>query len=159
MWTRSSVGGSVAALVDEPRPGALRKVNDAQVEQVVMQTLESTPRGQTHWSARSLAKATGLSVVLFSTRSLFRGFLGLTWANMLGISADARSLIGAFAMTSAIESCESASANWSAPSARPQFKGRPGRQVRTANFQAIIAPGALLCCALQQQRFFWQGRP
>src|SRR6266700_440250 len=28
---------------------------------VVIQTLESTPRGETHWSTRGLAKATGLS--------------------------------------------------------------------------------------------------
>ena len=48
-------------LYDEPRPGAPRRVTDAQVEQVVVQTLESTPRGETHWSTRSLAKATGLS--------------------------------------------------------------------------------------------------
>jgi hypothetical protein len=42
-------------LYDEPRPGAPRKVSDEQVEKVVMQTLESTPRGQTHWSTRGLA--------------------------------------------------------------------------------------------------------
>jgi hypothetical protein len=42
-------------------PGAPRKVSDEQVEKVVLQTLESTPRGQTHWSTRELAKATGLS--------------------------------------------------------------------------------------------------
>ena len=45
---------------DEPRPGAPRKVTEVPVEQVVMQSLESTPRGQTHWSTRGLAKATGL---------------------------------------------------------------------------------------------------
>ena len=49
------------AVGDEPRPGAPRKVSDEQVEQVVIQTLESTPRGQTHWSTRGLAQATGLS--------------------------------------------------------------------------------------------------
>jgi len=53
-------------LYDEPRPGAPRKVTDAQVEQVVIQTLESTPRGQTHWSTRELAKATGLSRMTIS---------------------------------------------------------------------------------------------
>jgi hypothetical protein len=34
----------------EPRPGAPRTVSDGQVEQVVIQTLENRPRGQTHWS-------------------------------------------------------------------------------------------------------------
>src|SRR5215470_5275367 len=53
-------------LYDEPRPGAPRKVTDAQVEKVVIQTLESTPRGQTHWSTRSLAQASGLSRMTIS---------------------------------------------------------------------------------------------
>ena len=53
--------GRLEALYDEPRPGTPRRVSDAQVEQVVIQTLESTPRGETHWSTRGLAKATGLS--------------------------------------------------------------------------------------------------
>jgi len=48
-------------LYDKPRPGAPRKVTDAPVEQVVIQTLQSTPRGQTHGSTRGWAQATGLS--------------------------------------------------------------------------------------------------
>jgi transposase len=36
------------------------------VEKVVIQTLESTPRGQTHWSTRGLAKASGLSRMTIS---------------------------------------------------------------------------------------------
>ena len=36
-----------------------RKVSDAEVERIVIQTLESTPRGETHWSTRGMAKATG----------------------------------------------------------------------------------------------------
>ena len=48
-------------LLDEPRPGAPRKITDAQVERVVVQTLESKPKDATHWSTRSLAKASGLS--------------------------------------------------------------------------------------------------
>ena len=46
---------------DEPRPGAPRTINDTQVEAVVTRTLETTPRGATHWSTRTLAKATGVS--------------------------------------------------------------------------------------------------
>ena len=53
-------------LYDEPRPGAPRQVSDAQVEQVVIRTLGSTPRGETHWSTRGLAKATGLSRMTIS---------------------------------------------------------------------------------------------
>jgi transposase len=48
-------------LLDEPRPGAPRKISDAKVERVVAQTLESKPKDATHWSTRSLAKASGLS--------------------------------------------------------------------------------------------------
>jgi hypothetical protein len=31
------------------------------VEQVIIRTLETTPRGATHWSTRGMAKAVGLS--------------------------------------------------------------------------------------------------
>jgi transposase len=48
-------------LLDEPRVGAPRTVSDAQVEEVVAKTLEETPRGETHWSRRSMARAVGLS--------------------------------------------------------------------------------------------------
>jgi transposase len=53
-------------LYDEPRPGTPRKISDAEVERVVIQTLESTPRGETHWSTRGLAKASGLSRMTIS---------------------------------------------------------------------------------------------
>jgi transposase len=48
-------------LLDEPRPGAPRKISDAEVERLIAMTLESTPKGATHWSTRTMAKATGLS--------------------------------------------------------------------------------------------------
>jgi transposase len=48
-------------LLDEPRVGAPRTVSDAQVEEVVTKTLESTPDGETHWSRRSMARNVGLS--------------------------------------------------------------------------------------------------
>src|SRR6202011_3950022 len=60
-WRARFLKVGLEGLYDEPRPGTPRKVSDAQVEQVVIQTLESTPRGETHWSTRGLAKATGLS--------------------------------------------------------------------------------------------------
>jgi len=65
-WRARFLRGRLEALYDEPRPGTPRRVGDAQVEQVVIQTLESTPRGETHWSTRSLAKATGLSRMTIS---------------------------------------------------------------------------------------------
>ena len=48
-------------LGDEPRPGAPRKITDAQVEEAVTRTLESLPAAATHWSTRSLARQVGLS--------------------------------------------------------------------------------------------------
>ena len=65
-WRSRFLKTRMEGLYDEPRPGAPRKVSDAEVEQVVIQTLESTPRGQSHWSTRGLAKATGLSRMTIS---------------------------------------------------------------------------------------------
>src|SRR5215510_13622993 len=65
-WRARFLKVRLEGLYDEPRPGAPRKVSDEQVERVVMQTLESTPRGQTHWSTRELAKASGLSRMTIS---------------------------------------------------------------------------------------------
>jgi transposase len=48
-------------LLDEPRPGAPRRITDADVERVLTHTLESTPRDATHWSTRGLAEVCGLS--------------------------------------------------------------------------------------------------
>ena len=60
-WRRRFVEQRLAGLYDEPRPGAPRSIGDEQIEQVVVRTLESTPRGATHWSTRAMAQATGLS--------------------------------------------------------------------------------------------------
>jgi transposase len=65
-WRARFLKTRMEGLYDEPRPGAPRQVSDAQVEQVVIQTLESTPRAETHWSTRGLAKATGLSRMTIS---------------------------------------------------------------------------------------------
>src|SRR5947208_258257 len=65
-WRSRFLEARLEGLYDEPRPGAPRKVSDTQVEKVIIQTLESTPRGETHWSTRGLAKATGLSRMTIS---------------------------------------------------------------------------------------------
>jgi transposase len=53
--------GGVAALEDEPRPGAPRRIGDDQVEAVVKAVLESKPKGATQWSTRMMASKLGLS--------------------------------------------------------------------------------------------------
>jgi len=65
-WRSRFLKSRLEGLYDEPRPGAPRKVGDEQVEQVVIRTLESTQRGQTHWSTREMAKASGLSRMTIS---------------------------------------------------------------------------------------------
>lgn len=60
-WRRRFVEGRVAALYDEPRPGAPRTITDAAVEHVIVKTLEEKPKGRTHWSTRKMAAAAGLS--------------------------------------------------------------------------------------------------
>ena len=65
-WRARFLQSRLEGLYDEPRPGAPRQIGDDQVEQIVIRTLESTPRGQTHWSTRELAKASGLSRMTIS---------------------------------------------------------------------------------------------
>jgi transposase len=60
-WRQRFVDQRLAGLLDQPRPGAPRKIDDAQVERVVRLTLESTPTDATHWSTRAMAKRCGLS--------------------------------------------------------------------------------------------------
>jgi transposase len=60
-WRARFVAERVAGLFDEPRVGAPRQITDEKIEQVVIRTLETTPRGATHWSTRAMAKATGFS--------------------------------------------------------------------------------------------------
>jgi transposase len=61
MWRRRFVEFRVDALYDEPRVGAPRKVSDEAVEAVIVKTLETTPKGRTHWSTRKMAKNAGIS--------------------------------------------------------------------------------------------------
>jgi len=60
-WRSRFLRSRLDGLLDEPRPGAPRKITDTQIERVVTTTLESAPRDATHWSTRSLAKTTGMS--------------------------------------------------------------------------------------------------
>ena len=65
-WRGRFVERRLDGLYDEPRPGAPRTITDEQVEQVVIRTLETTPRGATHWSVRDMAKAVGLNRMAIS---------------------------------------------------------------------------------------------
>ncbi|MEU4704781.1 IS630 family transposase [Nonomuraea dietziae] len=61
-WRSRFLEHRLEGLLDEPRPGRPRTISDEKVEQVITATLEKTPpKGDTHWSTRSMATATGMS--------------------------------------------------------------------------------------------------
>jgi transposase len=61
-WRARFVASGLDGLSDEPRPGQPRKITDEQVEEVIARTLEDKPPSlDTHWSTRSMARATGLN--------------------------------------------------------------------------------------------------
>jgi transposase len=60
-WRSRFVKDGLDGLVDRPRSGRPRTVDDAQVEAVISRTLETKPRNATHWSTRDLAEDMGLS--------------------------------------------------------------------------------------------------
>lgn len=71
-WRGRFVRDRLEGLYDEPRPGAPRSITDEQVERVIIRTLESTPRGATHWSTRAMARASGHSHV--TIRRIWQAF-------------------------------------------------------------------------------------
>jgi transposase len=60
-WRARFLADGVDGLLDEPRPGRPRTVGDERVERVIVRTLESTPKGATHWSTRAMAAEMGMS--------------------------------------------------------------------------------------------------
>ena len=60
-WRQRFVEHGLGGLLDEPRPGVPRKIDDSKVESVIVQTLESQPPDATHWSTRSMARHSGIS--------------------------------------------------------------------------------------------------
>ncbi len=65
-WRHRFLEKGCDGLLDEPRPGAPRRISDEDVERVITTTLESMPRGATHWSTRSMGRAVGLSPMAVS---------------------------------------------------------------------------------------------
>jgi len=60
-WRARFVMDRLDGLLDAPRPGAPRTIDDARVDAVIAKTLESVPVGATHWSTRTMAREMKLS--------------------------------------------------------------------------------------------------
>ena len=60
-WRNRFAIDRLEGLCDAPRPGAERTIADETIEAVVVDTLESTPGEDTHWSTRGLAAKHGIS--------------------------------------------------------------------------------------------------
>jgi transposase len=60
-WRHRFAERRLQGLLDDERVGAPRKITDDMVEALVVATLESTPKGATHWSTRSMANKLGIS--------------------------------------------------------------------------------------------------
>ena len=71
-WRARFLAQRLDGLHDEPRPGVPRTIDDAQVEAVIIATLETTPADATHWSSRGMARASGISTS--SVQRIWRAF-------------------------------------------------------------------------------------
>jgi len=60
-WRGRYVTHRPDGLLDAPRPGAPRSIEDARVDAGIAKTLESVPAGATHWSTRTMAREMSLS--------------------------------------------------------------------------------------------------
>ena len=60
-WRARFVAHRLDGLLDAPRPGAPRTIDDSRVDALIAKTLESVPVGATHWSTRAMARDSGLS--------------------------------------------------------------------------------------------------
>jgi transposase len=60
-WRARYIAQRLDGLLDAPRSGAPRSIDDARVDAVIAKTLESVPAGATHWSTRSMARDMGLT--------------------------------------------------------------------------------------------------
>lgn len=60
-WRNRFALSRLDGLLDAPRSGAPRTIDDVRVDAVIARTLETVPRNATHWSTRSMACEMGLS--------------------------------------------------------------------------------------------------
>ena len=61
IWRQRFARDRMDGLYDEPRPAAPRQIGDDEIAETIRKTLETPPKGPTHWSLRTMAKAVGHS--------------------------------------------------------------------------------------------------
>jgi putative transposase len=61
LWRQRFLRQGLMGLYDERRPGGPRSIEDESVSALIKKTINTKPRGGTHWSCRSIAAETGLS--------------------------------------------------------------------------------------------------
>ncbi len=59
-WRQRFIGQRLAGLEDRPRPGKPRQYSDADRLRVIEMACTQKPNGESHWSVRTLAQATGV---------------------------------------------------------------------------------------------------
>ncbi len=60
-WRNRFAEQGVDGLLDAPRAGAPRTIDDSKVDAVIARTLETVPKNATHWSTRAMACEMGMS--------------------------------------------------------------------------------------------------
>jgi transposase len=58
-WRNRFAEKRMNGLYDEPRPGAPRQIGDDEIAATIRKTLETRPKGGTHWSLRTMGKEIG----------------------------------------------------------------------------------------------------
>ena len=71
-WRGRFVRDRLDGLYDAPRSGTPRTIDDDKVDAVIARTLESVPKGASHWSTRSMASQADLSAS--SVSRIWRAF-------------------------------------------------------------------------------------
>ena len=59
LWRNRFARDGMDGLYDEPRPGAPRRIGDDEIATTIRKTLQTRPKGATHWSLRTMARAVG----------------------------------------------------------------------------------------------------
>uniref|UniRef100_UPI001B7FB58C helix-turn-helix domain-containing protein n=1 Tax=Chitiniphilus eburneus TaxID=2571148 RepID=UPI001B7FB58C len=89
-WRAQFVELRLDGLLEAPRSGAPRTIEDAKIDTVIAKTLESAPEGATHWSKRSMAREAALSQS--SVSRIWRTF-GLAAASAEDLQTLQRSVV------------------------------------------------------------------